>query len=66
MNTLPPPDEEQIHGEADDAYQRWFRAKVQASLNSPHPSSPHAEVMERMREALQKKRDAHVADNLEP
>lgn len=30
------------------SYDRWFRAKVQASLADPRPSIPHDEVMARM------------------
>lgn len=29
-------------------YDRWFRAKVQASLAKPGPGVPHDEVMARM------------------
>jgi len=34
--------------EQADNYDRWFRAKVQASLASPGPGVPHDEVMARM------------------
>ena len=27
------------------SYDRWFRAKVQASLDDPHPNIPHDQVM---------------------
>jgi len=30
------------------SYDRWFRAKVQASLDDPRPSVPHDEVMAEM------------------
>lgn len=30
------------------SYDRWFRAKVQASLAKPGPGIPHDEVMARM------------------
>ena len=30
------------------SYDRWFRAKVQASLAKPGPGVPHDEVMARM------------------
>lgn len=30
------------------SYDRWFRAKVQASLNDPRPAIPHDQVMARM------------------
>jgi hypothetical protein len=33
--------------EAED-YDRWFRAKVQESLNDPRPSIPHDEAMARL------------------
>ncbi len=31
--------------EQAEAYDRWLRAKVQASLDDPNPSLPHDEVM---------------------
>ncbi len=31
-----------------DSYDRWFCAKVAASLASPGPGTPHDEVMARM------------------
>jgi hypothetical protein len=31
--------------EEAEAYDRWFRAKVQASLDDPRPSIPHDQVM---------------------
>lgn len=34
--------------EQADSYDRWFRAKVQASLANPGPGIPHDEVMARM------------------
>lgn len=34
--------------EQADSYDRWFRAKVQASLAKPGPGVPHDEVMARM------------------
>lgn len=37
--------------EQADSYDRWFRARVQASLDDPRPSIPHDEVMAEM-EAL--------------
>lgn len=30
------------------SYDRWFRAKVQASLDDPRPSIPHDQVMAEM------------------
>jgi hypothetical protein len=34
------------------SYDRWFRAKVQASLDDPHSSIPHDQVMAEMEEIL--------------
>jgi len=34
--------------EQAESYDRWFRAKVQASLDSPGTAVPHDEVMARM------------------
>ena len=31
--------------EEEEAYDRWFRAKVEASLADPRPGVPHDEVM---------------------
>lgn len=43
------------------SYDRWFRAKVQASLDDPRPKIPHDEVMARMEaiiEAAEKRQQA--------
>lgn len=43
------------------SYDRWFRAKVQASLDDPRPNIRHDQVMAEMRaliESKRKKRDA--------
>ncbi|WP_322996268.1 stability determinant [Castellaniella sp.] len=34
------------------SYDRWFRAKVQASRDDPRPSIPHDEAMARIRQKL--------------
>lgn len=34
------------------SYDRWFRAKVQASLDDPRPSIPHDEAMARIRATI--------------
>jgi hypothetical protein len=42
-------------------YDRWFQAKVQASLDDPRPSISHDQVMAEMRaliESMRNKRDA--------
>jgi hypothetical protein len=39
--------------EQADSYDRWFRAKVQASLDNPGPGVPHDEVMATMEAILE-------------
>lgn len=34
------------------SYDRWFRAKVQASLDDPRPNIPHDQVMGEMDEII--------------
>jgi len=43
------------------SYDRWFRAKVQASLDDPRPSIPHDQVMAEMRALLEAKRNQRDA-----
>ncbi|MDP3979402.1 MAG: antitoxin [Pseudomonas sp.] len=38
------------------SYDRWFRAKVQASLDDPRPNIPHDQVMAEMRALIESKR----------
>ncbi len=42
-------------------YDRWFRAKVQASLDDPRPNVPHDQVMADMRSLLEAKRNKRDA-----
>lgn len=35
-------------------YDKWFRAKVQEALDDPRPPVPHAQVMARMDEIIEK------------
>ncbi|MGM0785054.1 MAG: antitoxin [Pseudomonadota bacterium] len=42
--------------EQAEAYDRWFRSKVQRSLDDPRPSVPHDDVMIEMRDLLERKR----------
>lgn len=42
-------------------YDRWFRAKVQASLDDPRPAAPHDEVMAKMRDFIEAKRLGNTA-----
>jgi len=51
--------------EEAEAYDRWFRAKVQKALDDPRPGIPHAEVMAEMRAIIEAKRFAHASGNLE-
>lgn len=43
------------------SYDRWFRAKVQASLDDPRPNVPHDQVMSDMRSLLEAKRNKRDA-----
>jgi len=51
--------------EEAEAYDRWFRAKVEAALASTQPSVPHDEAMARLRALIDEKRRAHAARKLE-
>ena len=44
--------------EEEEAYDAWFRAKVEASLMSTEPDIPHDQVMAEMRELIESKRVA--------
>ena len=50
--------------EEADAYDRWFRDKVERALKSNEPTIPHDEVMREMRELLDSKR-ANAASRVE-
>lgn len=43
------------------SYDRWFRTKVQASLDDPRPNIPHDQVMAEMRVILAAKREKRRA-----
>ena len=45
MSALSPIESEFATTEEAEAYGRWFRAKVRASLEDPRPAIPHDEVM---------------------
>ena len=38
------------------SYDRWFGAKVQASIDDPRPNIPHEQVMAEMRALIESKR----------
>jgi hypothetical protein len=40
------------------SYDRWFRAKVQASIDDPRPSIPHDEAMAEVERMLEERRKA--------
>ncbi|WP_372612763.1 stability determinant [Halomonas sp.] len=42
--------------EQADSYDRWFRERVQRSLDDPRPSIPHDDVMAEMRALLESKK----------
>lgn len=37
-----------------DAYDRWFRAKIEAAVNNPGELIPHDEAMARVRETIRR------------
>jgi hypothetical protein len=45
MSKLSPIESEFETTEQAEAYDRWLRAKVQASLDDPNPNLPHDAVM---------------------
>lgn len=58
MNKLSPIVSEFETQEEAEAYDRWFRARVQASLADTRPPVPHDEAMARLRVNLAKARAA--------
>jgi hypothetical protein len=48
MSTLSPIESEFATTEEAEAYDRWFRAKVRASLADKRPSLPHDAAMSEM------------------
>jgi hypothetical protein len=42
-----------------EAYDAWFRAKVQASLDDPGPGIPHDEVMAEMQKLIDEAKRKH-------
>ncbi|AMN78400.1 MULTISPECIES: type II toxin-antitoxin system RelB family antitoxin [Pseudomonas] len=43
------------------SYDRWFRAKVQASIDDPRPSIPHDEALAEVERMLEERRKARRA-----
>ena len=56
MTKLSPIESEFATTEEAEAYDLWFRAKVQESLDDPSPGIPHDEVMAEMRALIDSKR----------
>ena len=50
---LSPIESEFATEEEAEAYDRWFRARVQASLDDPRPNIPHDEVIAEMRRLVE-------------
>jgi len=49
--------------EQANSHDRWFRAKVQASLANPSPSIPHDQVMAQMDAIIQNAENRHNASS---
>ena len=56
MPALDPIESEFASTEEAEAYDVWFRAKVERSLANPGPGIPHDEVMARMKAIIDKHR----------
>ncbi len=63
-NALSPIESEFQTTDEATAYERWFRAKVQKSLDDPRPNIPHDQVMAEMRRLLDDKRKDQDADRV--
>ena len=50
---LSPIESEFATEEEAETYDRWFRARVQASLDDPRPNIPHDEVITEMRRLVE-------------
>lgn len=63
MPALSPIESEFALTEEAEAYDRWFRARVEAALRYQGPGIPHDEVMAEMWQLIDSKR--HAAANLD-
>jgi hypothetical protein len=59
---LTPIESEFATTEEAEAYERWFRAKVEASLADERPMIPHDEVMATLRETIEANRGSNASD----
>lgn len=62
MARLSPIESEFQTDEDAEAHDRWFRAKVEAALNSKRAKIPHDEAMARTRALTRKKRAAPAVE----
>lgn len=62
MTKYSPIESEFASSEEAEAYDAWFRAKVQRALDSKRPKIPHDEAMAHVRKAIDEER---AAPNLE-
>lgn len=58
MTKYSPIESEFASSEEAEAYDAWFRAKVQRALESTRPKIPHDEAMARVRKAIDEERAA--------
>lgn len=64
MNKLSPIVSEFDTVEEAEAYDVWFRAKVEESLADPRPSIPHDQVMAELRALIEQRSQSKDADLL--
>lgn len=63
MSTAPFPTESEFAtAEEAEAYDNWFRTKVQKSLDDRRPPASHEEVMAALRKIIEAKRDINASD----
>ena len=58
----PPFDSDSETEEQASSYDRWLRAKVQASRDDPRPNFPHDQVMAEMQSLIESRRRGRDAD----
>jgi hypothetical protein len=61
MAKLSPIESEFATTEEAEAYDMWFRAKVQEVLDNPGPYTPHDQVMVEIRELIESKKRNAIA-----
>lgn len=65
MNTAQSPAESELNSmDEASSYERWFRGKVQKSLDDPRPNIPHDQVMAEMHQLLNNKRKDQDVDRV--